>query len=417
MRRGYHSLLFMHDTSQPTRLSARANPRVGVPLTIGAVTLRSNLLLAPIAGYCDLAFRIVCREQGGLGLACTDLLSPHGLLRGSMHSLDLAATNELDKPLCMQLYGAEGEILAEGARWAVDHGATVIDINMGCPVDKVTKKNGGSMLLCDPCATVHLAEMVVRAAERASAGRVPVTAKMRLGWDNERFVAPRLARDLAGAGIQLVTVHGRTTEQKFTGGVNHEGIRRVVESVDGAIPVLGNGDVTTALGVIDMMERTGCDGVMIGRGALAAPWIFRQGWEVQKVQSANEQSAIERQLSPSQTGSRQHLDFVTLDFGLSPADPPLAEKLAIIRRYFALMLEYRDERYAMNHIRRRIAWFAKKLGPCKPLRERVRTAPDAAGVRAALDEFEAGGLRWFPRETAGAGVGAEGDDGGEETVA
>lgn len=392
----------MHDAAQPTRLSVRANSRLGVPLTIGAVKLRSNLLLAPIAGYCDLAFRIVCREQGGLGLACTDLLSPHGLLRGSMHSLDLARTNELDKPLCMQLYGAEGEILADGARWAVDHGATVIDINMGCPVDKVTKKNGGSMLLCDPCSTVHLAEMVVRAAERASAGRVPVTAKMRLGWDNDRFVAPQLARDLAGVGIQLVTVHGRTTEQKFTGAVNHDGIRRVVESVGGAIPVLGNGDVTTALGVIDMMERTGCDGVMIGRGALAAPWIFRQGWESQNAQSeklkcANRNGGTEPHERRASVAS--DLSFEPLSFERS-AEPALAEKLAIIRRYFGLMLEYRDERYAMNHIRRRIAWFAKKLGPCKPLRERVRTAPDASAVRAALDEFEAGGLRWFPREDA-----------------
>src|SRR5439155_12354269 len=120
------------------------------PLQIGPVPLATNLLLAPIAGYCDLAFRTICREQGGLGLACTDLLSPQGLLRGTATSLDLAKTNAFDKPIGMQLYGADPMIMAEGARWARDHGATVIDINMGCPVDKVTKKDGGSRLLCIP---------------------------------------------------------------------------------------------------------------------------------------------------------------------------------------------------------------------------------------------------------------------------
>ncbi|HVZ93281.1 MAG TPA: tRNA-dihydrouridine synthase [Phycisphaerales bacterium] len=360
-----------------TRHEARngANPRLGVPLTVGPVTLSSNLLLAPIAGYCDLAFRVVCREQrgptgeAGLGLACTDLLSPHGLLRGSMHSLDLAMTNELDRPICMQLYGAEGDILADGARWAVDHGASVVDINMGCPVDKVTKKNGGSTLLRDPCNTVKMAEMVVRAVESASAGRVPVTAKMRLGWCDNSIVAPQLARDLERAGIRLVTVHGRTTEQKFTGSVRPDGIARVVEAVD-TIPVLGNGDVTTPQGVIDLMERTGCAGVMIGRGALSSPWIFAQAWALQRATTDDERAA-------------------------ALEEPTLLEKIAIVRRYLDLMLEYRGERYAMNHIRRRITWFAKKFGPCKPLRERVRIAENPGAVHAALDEFAAGGLRWY----------------------
>lgn len=347
-----------------------ANRRVGEPLTIGPVRLATNLLLAPIAGYCDLAFRVVCREQGGLGLACTDLLSPHGVLRGTMRSLDIARTNEHDRPLCMQLYGAEGDILAQGAEWAVDHGAAVIDINMGCPVDKVTKKNGGSMLLCTPCNTVKIAEQVVRAAERASAGRVPVTAKMRLGWDDGRIVAPQLARDLAGVGVRLITVHGRTTEQKFTGAVRREGIRRVVEAVDGLVPVLGNGDVVAPSDVLTMMEETGCDGVMIGRGALARPWLFQQAWTLQRE-------------------------------GSIPPEPDLAEKIAIIRRYFDLMLEYRDARYALHHIGRRITWFAKALGPCKPLRERLRLARGPGEVHAALDEYLAGGLRRFAAGSPG----------------
>jgi len=342
------------------------NPRIGIPLTIGPVRLATNLLLAPIAGYCDLAFRVVCREQGGLGLACTDLLSPHGLLRGGARSLDLARTNDLDKPICMQLYGCEPDILADGARWAVDHGATVIDINMGCPVDKVTKKNGGSMLLCNPAGTVKLAERVVQAVHGASAGTVPVTAKMRLGWSADRIVAPSLARSLEAAGIAAVTVHGRTTEQKFSGSANWNAIGDVVAAVR-RIPVIGNGDVTSPQHVIRLMEQSGCAGVMIGRGALSAPWIFRQAWQLQQ---------------DGRTGP----DFV---------EPTELEKVAVIRRYFSLMLEYRDRHYAMMHMRRRISWFAKSLGPCKPLKECIRTAPDPDTVFSALDAFEAGGLKTF----------------------
>jgi len=340
-----------------------SNPCIGRPLALGSFELSTNLLLAPIAGYCDLAFRVTCREQGGLGLACTDLLSPHGLLRGSANSLDLARTNELDSPICMQLYGGDGDILAEGAAWAVDHGADVIDINMGCPVDKVTKKDGGSMLLCDPPRTVKIAESIVRAAERRSRGRVPVTAKVRLGWSDGCWVAPQLAHELEKAGVVAVTVHGRTTEQKFRGDVIREGIREVVQAVD-SIPVIGNGDVKSPNDALAMMEATGCAGVMIGRGALSAPWLFRQSWSAQRGEAA--------------------------------VEPGEEEKVSAILRYLGLMIEERGERYAMTHMRRRISWFAKRLGPCKPLREAVRTAPDARTVYASFDEFLAGGLRSHP---------------------
>ena len=173
-------------------------------LKLGHVPLATPLLLAPIAGYCDLAFRTICREYGGVGLACTDLLSPQGLLRGTATSLDLARTNEVDKPIGMQLYGSDPEIMAQGARWAVEHGATVVDVNMGCPVDKVTKKDGGSKLLTNLSRAVAIAQRVVKELETcplspeewkrrqgswqadcpAPPGRmtVPLTCKMRLCW-------------------------------------------------------------------------------------------------------------------------------------------------------------------------------------------------------------------------------------------
>src|SRR5688572_24405481 len=182
------------------------------PLKIGNVQLRTPLLLAPMAGFCDLPFRILCRELGGVGLASTDLLNCHSILRGTPRALELAATCEADRPLCMQLYGNSEDPLPEAARWAADHGAVIVDINMGCPVDKVAKKNGGSLLLCDVDLTVRLAERIVRAVRDRG---VPVTAKVRLGWDRNRIVAPRLAVALENVGIAAVTVHGRTTEQMF----------------------------------------------------------------------------------------------------------------------------------------------------------------------------------------------------------
>ncbi len=403
-----------------------SNSAIGVPLSIGPVRLATNLLLAPVAGYCDLAFRIVCREQGGVGLACTDLLSPHGLLRGTARSLDLAQTSEEDRPLCMQIYGNDADILADGARWAVDHGADVIDINMGCPVDKVVKKNGGSMLLCDPNRTVGMTEGVVRAVESASGGRVPVTAKMRLGWANGDLVAPSLAVALARIGIALVTIHGRTTAQRFTGQASLDGIRAVVEAVgssDCPIPVIGNGDVTEPEHAIRMMQVTGCRGVMVGRGSFSRPWLFRQAWALQNMlANAPKQPPLplgeggESASRERDTGTlRAHIaapraDPMPLEEGgrgfaatgrgthhaSAPAllgDPSESARIAIIRRYLDLMVRFRGEHYAMNHIRRRISWLAKTLGPCKPFKEAVRVALDPASVHAVLDEFLTGGLR------------------------
>ncbi|MEO1009544.1 MAG: tRNA-dihydrouridine synthase [Planctomycetota bacterium] len=340
----------------PTTGAARASA-IGRPLVIGGVRLSTNLLLAPIANYCDLAFRLICREQGGVGLACTDLLSPQGLLRGTATSLDLARTNAEDSPVGMQLYGADPAIMAQGARWAADHGATIVDINMGCPVDKVCKKDGGSKLMCDPERAIRIAEAV----RTALPDGVPLTAKMRLGWseaDCRNGVAGDLAVRLVGVGVSAITVHGRTTEMKFSGACRRDEIRRVVEAVKSAspdVPVIGNGDVREPRHAIAMLEDTGCDGVMIGRGALSTPWIFRDAWTLQTM-------------------------------GRVPPEPSDAEKLAIVERFFDLMVRYRGEHFAMTQIRRRISWFGKRIngGRCKDLKESVRLAGTISDVRRAL---------------------------------
>ncbi|MCA9292025.1 MAG: tRNA dihydrouridine synthase DusB [Phycisphaerales bacterium] len=321
-------------------------------LTIGTISLRTPLLLAPIAGHCDLAFRMLCRESGGVGLACTDLINCYSVLRETPVAMRLAATNEHDRPLSMQLYGNDEAPLPEAALWAVRHGAAVVDINMGCPVDKIAKKTGGSLLLCDPERTVRLAERIVRAV--APEG-VPVTAKVRLGWDDGSIVAPRLAARLEEVGIAAITVHGRTTEQRFRGSVRLDGIAAVVAAVQ-SIPVIGNGDIVEPEDVVRMMATTGCAGVMIGRGALRAPWLFRQAASL-------------------------------LRTGHAGSPPTAREKIDLIERHLDLLLECVGERFAVDCLSKRISWYGKTMGRIKPLKEAVRTATDAATIRAALAEW------------------------------
>jgi len=358
---------------------------IGVPLQIGSLRLTSNLLLAPIAGWCDLAWRVTCRElarhNGGLGLACTDLLSPKGLLAGSEASLDLARTNDHDQPVGMQLYGSDPRVLADGARWCADHGATVVDINMGCPVDKVCKKDGGSKLMTEPDRAVRIAEAV----RSALPGRIPLTAKMRLGWtgdDAARNLAGELACRLADTGVATITVHGRTTEQRFKGQCDHEGIRRVVEAVGertgayapgrpgSGLPVVGNGDVRTPGDAIAMMRATGCAGVMIGRGAFAMPWIFRTAWEAQR--------RLDQTDSPARTAPDDHAD--------DSLEPSEDEKLDTVLAYFDRMREHRDDRYALHKIRQKISWLGKTINAshCRPLKEGIRAAASPEDVYAAV---------------------------------
>jgi nifR3 family TIM-barrel protein len=338
------------------------DPRRGGALRIGPLRLESPLLLAPIAGHCDLAFRILCREQGGVGLASTDLLNCRALLRGSPKSLELAATNEFDRPCGMQLYGNWEDPLPEAARWAIDHGAELIDINMGCPVDKVAKKNGGSLLLCDADGTVRLAERIVDAVRRHSGGRVPVTAKMRLGWEPGQFVAPALARSLERAGIAAVTVHGRWTVQKFSGSADWDRIGEVVAAVD-AIPVIGNGDVTEPEHVPELMRRSGCHGVMVGRGSLRTPWIFR------------------RALGLLRTGTL-------------PPEPSFDEKLDCIARHLDLLCRYHDEAHVLHCMRSRISWYGKTMGHVKGLKEAFRTANAVSEMSMAVQRWRPDGGYW-----------------------
>src|SRR5437870_5524718 len=238
-------------------------------LSFGPLNLGSRYLLSPLAGYTNLPFRLAIRELGGLGLATTDLVNARALLRASRKTLELIDTCPADRPVAVQIYGAEAAEMSAAAQWLENYGVSSVDINMGCPVHKVVRGGGGSAMLCDAGKTVDLVRAIVESV------RIPVTVKMRLGWDDSSLSAPFFARQFEQAGVAAVTIHGRTRAQGFSGSVNHDGIRAVVEAVE-HIPVIGNGDIRTVADAQRMLTETGCAGIAVGRGALLNPWVFAQ---------------------------------------------------------------------------------------------------------------------------------------------
>jgi tRNA-dihydrouridine synthase B len=301
------------------------------PLRVGGVPLASRFTLAPLAGYTNLPFRLSVRDVGSCGLMTTDLVNARAILEGSKRTHELLATTPEDRPLSIQIYGS-GPEMARGAQWLEEFGATVIDINMGCPVRKVVKGGGGSAMMCDTTgATVDLVRTVVEAV------KLPVTVKMRLGWDSENLTAPHFARAFEQAGVAAVTVHGRTRSQGFSGKVDLDGIRRVVEAVE-RIPVLGNGDVRSLADAERMLKVTGCAGIAIGRGALANPWFFRQ---------------LNNWLHTGEPGPRGAYE----------------ERLQFMEGHFRRLVEWRGEHLACLQFRKMAAWYCKALRTGKAIQQ------------------------------------------------
>ncbi len=326
-----------------------ARPKFPPPLRIGTLGLASRYLLAPLAGYTDLSFRCVVRKLGGVGLATTELVNARGLLAGSPGSLRLIETCPEDQPLAVQLFANDAAILVDAAQWLQERGVAVVDINMGCPVDRVALNGAGAGWLCRPAQAVEWVRRVVEAV------RVPVTVKMRLGWDDRNIVAPLLAREFEQVGVAAVTVHGRTREQGFRGSVRLDEIRRVVEAVE-KMPVVGNGDVRCVADAARMLAQTGCHGVSIGRGALANPWIFAQlvQWE--------------------RTGR---------------FDPPgdFDERLQLLWQQFLLMERLRGTERAIVQFRRIGHWHLKAMRVRAWLRNRFQQAKTRDELVRVLEEI------------------------------
>jgi tRNA-dihydrouridine synthase B len=302
-------------------------------MQFGTLKLKSNLFLSPLAGYTNLPFRLTLREIGGLDLATTDLVNARSLLEKNPKALKLIETCPADRPLAVQLFGSVPEEMRDASVYLESIGISSVDINMGCPVRKVCRVGGGSAMMTEHDKTAALVRGMVNAV------KIPVTAKMRLGWDDQNLTAPDLARVLEDAGVAAIFVHGRTREQGFGGAVNLAGIRAVVQSVK-TIPVIGNGDVTTPQAARKMFDETGCAGVSVGRGAFYNPWIFRH---------------------------TEHF----LRTGELPTEPTLEERLRVMRRHLALMAEVFGEEHGCRMFRKIGPWYAKRFGPANEFNKRI----------------------------------------------
>jgi len=321
-------------------------------LRIGTLGLGSNLFLSPLAGYTNLPFRLTLREIGGLDLATTDLVNARSLLEQNPKALKLIETCDADRPLAVQLFGSVPEEMRDATVYLESIGISSVDINMGCPVRKVCRVGGGSAMMTEHEKTARLVQGMVDAV------KIPVTAKMRLGWDDQNLTAPTLARVLEDVGVAAIFVHGRTREQGFGGDVNLAGIRAVVEAVK-TIPVIGNGDVTTPQSAKRMFEDTGCSGVSIGRGAFYDPWIFRH--------------------------TRHYLET-----GESLPEPDFAERIWVVCRHLDRMIEVFGEEHGCRMFRKVAPWYSKRFGPANLFNKRVV----AISSRAEFDELLRDYIKW-----------------------
>ncbi len=304
-------------------------------LKIGDVSLKNNLILAPMAGVTDLPFRLLCKEQGA-GLLCMEMVSAKAIYFNNKNTEELLTIDDREPPVSLQLFGSDPDIISEMAKKIEDRPFSILDINMGCPVPKVAGNGEGSALMKNP----KLVEEIV--SKTAKAIKKPVTVKIRKGFDDTHVNAVEIARIAESAGAAAVAVHGRTREQYYSGKADWDIIRQVKEAVK--IPVIGNGDVTSPEAARQLMETTGCDGIMIGRGAQGNPWIFRQilHW---------------------------------METGEEEPNPDLEEVKAMILRHARMLVEYKGAYTGIREMRKHVAWYTAGY-------------PNSAKLRARVNEIE-----------------------------
>jgi nifR3 family TIM-barrel protein len=372
------SIVSLESREESFPTEAGFSPDAG-PVRIGNRLLPTRYFLAPLAGYTHLAFRRVIRECGGVGLATTDLVQASHLVSGTRWARQLVVTHPEDRPLSVQIYGSEIRHLVAAARWLEEHGYESVDINMGCPMAKITGQGGGARLMCDTAGACGLVGQVVQAVS------IPVTVKMRLGWDRERITAPALAREFEQLGVAAITIHGRTRQQGFRGSVLLEGIRDVAQAVE-RIPVVGNGDVRTVADAWRMREMTGCSAIAIGRGALLDPWIFRR------------LELAETALSRSGDGEASRATALAF---VNEYVPGTGEQIDFLARHFALMVEQHGEFHSCLMFRKFAAWYGARLGIPEDLEDRFRRFESIAAFELLVAELRTRqGARVDPRPTA-----------------
>ena len=315
-------------------------------LTIGNVTLDNPYILAPMAGVTDLPFRLLCREQG-VGLLCMEMVSAKAIQYNNKNTKALLEIHPAEPPVSLQLFGSEPDVISEIAKQIEELPFSILDINMGCPVPKIVRNGEGSALMKNPKLVHEIVSKTVKAIEK------PVTVKIRKGFDDSCINAVEIAKIIEDAGAAAVAVHGRTREQYYSGKADWDIIRQVKEAV--SIPVIGNGDVVSGESAIAMQRETGCDGVMIGRGAQGNPWIFSELLEYEKT-------------------------------GKMPERPSLEEIRKMILRHAQLQLEYKGEYLGIREMRKHVAWYTTGLPNSAKLRAEINAVETYEQLESLLKE-------------------------------
>lgn len=319
-------------------------------MKIGNLNLNNNVFLAPMAGVTDLPFRLLCKEFG-CGMVYTEMVSAKGLYYNDKKTEYLLEIKEGEKPVAIQIFGSEPEIMARAAYMLNYREHAILDINMGCPTPKIIKNGDGSALLRNP----NLAGEVIKAVVKESIK--PVTVKIRKGWDEEHVNAVEMAKIVEASGAQAITVHGRTRDQFYSGKADWEIIRKVKEAV--TIPVIGNGDVFTVEDAMEILRITNCDGVMIARGSQGNPWIFK--------------------------GINDYIET-----GKIGASPKLHGVIEIIFKHIELSIKYKGEYVAIREMRKHIAWYLKGFMNSAQVKNKINSACSINEIHNILKEFENG---------------------------